>query len=128
MIDNIFINKFKNENYTVSPLINGLSNHDAQLLNLCNITIPDYNDKFYFYRRISKHSPDEFQTSFSYEMWENISNNNDDDTNTLYNNFLNTFLSIFCASFPKTRAKIEHNPKDWLTNGIKTSCSMKRKL
>jgi hypothetical protein len=61
-------------------------------------------------------------------MWENVFNNNDDDTNTLYNNFLNTFLRIFCANFPKRRAKIKHNPKDWLTNGIKTSCSTKRKL
>jgi hypothetical protein len=128
MIDNIFINKFKNENYTVSPLINGLSDHDAQLLNLFNITISDDNDEFYFYRRISKHLLDEFQTSLSYEMWENIFNNNDDDTNTLYNNFLNTFLRIFCISFPKARAKLENNPKDCLTNGIKISCSTKRKL
>jgi hypothetical protein len=129
MIDNMFINKFKNENYAVSLLINGLSDHDAQLLSLFNITIPDDEGKFYFYRRISKYSLDEFQTSLSYEMWENVfNNNNDDDTNTLYNNSLNTFLTIFYASFPKTRAKIKHNPKDWLTNGIKTSCNTKRKL
>jgi hypothetical protein len=61
-------------------------------------------------------------------MWENVFNNNDDDTNTLYNNFLNTFLRLFYTSFPKTRANIKHNPKDWLTNGIKTSCSTKRRL
>jgi len=32
MVDNIFVNKFKNENYSVSPLINGLSDHDDQAL------------------------------------------------------------------------------------------------
>ena len=32
MIDNIFFNKFKNENYLLSPPINGLSDHDAQVL------------------------------------------------------------------------------------------------
>ena len=32
MIDNIFINKLKNENYSVSSLIKGLSDHDAQVL------------------------------------------------------------------------------------------------
>jgi len=41
MIDNIFINKFKNENYSVYPLINGLSDHDAQVLSLFNIFLPD---------------------------------------------------------------------------------------
>ena len=32
-IDNIFINKYKYENYRVYSLINGLSNHYAQVLN-----------------------------------------------------------------------------------------------
>jgi len=34
MIDSIFINKFKNENYSVSFLVNGLSDHDAQVLRI----------------------------------------------------------------------------------------------
>jgi hypothetical protein len=34
MIDSIFINEFKNENYSVSFLVNGLSDHDAQVLRL----------------------------------------------------------------------------------------------
>jgi hypothetical protein len=34
MIDNTFINKFESENYSVYPLINGLSDHDAQVLSL----------------------------------------------------------------------------------------------
>jgi hypothetical protein len=41
MIDNIFINKYENENYSVSSLINGLSDHDAQVLSLFNIIVPD---------------------------------------------------------------------------------------
>ena len=42
MIDNIFINIFKNENYSVYSLINGLSDHDAQVLSLSDIIVPDY--------------------------------------------------------------------------------------
>jgi hypothetical protein len=99
-IDNIFITKSKNENYSVFPLINGLSDHDAQVLSLFNITIPNDNDEFYSYRKISKHSLDELQTSRSYEIWENVFNNNNKDMNTLFNNFLNTFLRIFYTSFP----------------------------
>jgi exonuclease III len=56
MIDNIFINKFKNENYSVSSLINGLSGHNAQIFSLFNITVPDDRNEFYSYRKISKHS------------------------------------------------------------------------
>jgi hypothetical protein len=128
MIDNIFLNKFKNENYSVSPQINGLSDHNAQVLSLFNITIPNDSNEFYSYRKISKHSLDEFQTNLSYETWENVFNSNDNDMNTLFNNFLNTFLRLFYASFPIQRTKIKQNSKDWLTTGIKTSCSNKRKL
>jgi hypothetical protein len=55
MIDNIFTNKFKNEKYSVFSLINGLSDHDAQVLSLFNITVPDDRNEFYSYRKISEH-------------------------------------------------------------------------
>jgi hypothetical protein len=77
------------------------------------------------YWKISKHLLNEFQTSISDEPWENVFSNNDNDTNTIFNNFLNTFLRKFYASLPK---KIVRNSKAWLTTGIKTSCSNKRKL
>ena len=41
MIDNIFINKFSCENYSVFSSFNGLSDHDAQVLSLCNTVVPD---------------------------------------------------------------------------------------
>ena len=110
MIDNIFINKFKNENYLVSPLINSLSDHNAQVLSLFKIITPDDTNEFYSYRKINKHSLNEFQASLSYETWEDVFSNNDDDTNTIFNNFLNTFL------------------RNWITTGIKKSCNNKRKL
>jgi hypothetical protein len=72
MSDNIFINKLKNENYSVSSLINGLSNHDAQVLSLSNIVVPDDKKEFYFYSKISKNTLHEFQTSLSYETRENV--------------------------------------------------------
>jgi len=87
MIDSIFINKFKNENYSVSSLINGLSDHDAQVLSLFNIIVPDDRNEFYSYRKISEHSLNEFQTSLRHEAWENVFSNNDNDTNTIFNNF-----------------------------------------
>jgi len=51
IIDNIFINKFKNENYLVSPLINDLSDLDAQVLSLFIIITPGVINEFYSYRK-----------------------------------------------------------------------------
>jgi hypothetical protein len=50
MIDNICINKFKNENYSVYSLINDLSDHDAQVLSLSDIIVPDDRNEIYSYR------------------------------------------------------------------------------
>jgi len=38
-IDNTFIGKVKYENYSIHPLVNGLSDHDAQLITINNITV-----------------------------------------------------------------------------------------
>jgi len=56
MIDNIFINKFKNENYSVYSLINGLPDHDVQVLSISDITVPNDGNELYSYRGISIHS------------------------------------------------------------------------
>jgi hypothetical protein len=40
-IDNIFIDKVKYENYSIHPLVNGLSDHNAQI-----ITVPPHLRKF----------------------------------------------------------------------------------
>jgi hypothetical protein len=61
--DNIFINKFKNENYSVYSLINGLPDHDAQVLSLTDIIVPDDRNELYSYGKISMHSINEFQTT-----------------------------------------------------------------
>jgi hypothetical protein len=110
MIDNIFI-KFKNENYSVYSLINCLSNHDAQVLSLSDIIVSNDRNELYSYRKMSIQLLNEFQTSLSYEVWENIFSNNDNDTNKIFNNFLNTFLKKFNASFPKKTIEIMQNLK-----------------
>ena len=128
IIDNIFLDTLRNENYSISPLINGLSDHDAQVLSLLNITAPNDNNELYSYRTINKHSLEEFQINLSYETWENVFNNNNNDTNSIFNNFVNTFLRLFYTSFPNRRTKLKQDSRDWLTAGIKTSCTNKRRL
>jgi hypothetical protein len=117
-IDNIFINIFKNDSFSAYPLINGLSDHDAQVVNLSTFHIPDDNNALYVYRKINRQLLNKFQLNLSYELWEDVFSN--DDINITFNKFLNTFLIHFYASFPKKRMKPTHNPKAWITTGIKT--------
>jgi hypothetical protein len=92
----------------VHPLINGLSDHDAQVINLSNIlsTVP-------------KHL-------LSYENWEDVFLEN--NVNIIFNNFLNTYIRICYASFPTIKIQESHKPKPRLTTGIRISCANKRKL
>jgi hypothetical protein len=39
MSDNLFIDKVKYENYSLNSLVNGLSDHDAQIITINNITV-----------------------------------------------------------------------------------------
>jgi hypothetical protein len=66
--------------------MNRLSDHDAQVLCFSDIISPDYRNEFYSYRKINKHLLNEFQTSLSYETWDNEFSNNDNETNTIFNN------------------------------------------
>jgi len=52
----------------------------------------------------------------------------EEDVNTVFNNFLSTYLRIFNSSFPLQTVYITHNNKPWITAGIKTSCQHKREL
>jgi exonuclease III len=52
-IDKIFIDKFKNTNFTIKPLPSGLSDHDAQILILHNIIIQNLKAHHYTKRLIN---------------------------------------------------------------------------
>jgi hypothetical protein len=63
-IDNIFIDTYKFANYVISPLYNGLSDHDAQLI-LRGNDIKIQNSKII--RRIDTYSVLDFQHKLSFE-------------------------------------------------------------
>jgi hypothetical protein len=46
----------------------------------------------------------------------------------MFNNFLNTYLRFFYASFPIRIKKSNSNQSKWITRGIRTSCKRKRQL
>ena len=125
-IDNIFINTLKFSDFSLFPIINGLYNHDAQRIIIHNIFEQNCNTYFGFNRRIDKSSIIDFNTKLSYESWEDIFAEN--DVNTIFNTFLNTYLRIFYSSFPLKKVHCKSCNKVWLTPGIKISCVNKRKL
>ena len=100
-IDNIFVNNSRLESSYTSPLINGLSDHDAQFLSINN--------------KIPKQRRTRTVESVSQKQ----------DTNCMFNWFLSTFLSIFEASFPVIYKNINMKQNDWITQGIKMPCKHK---
>jgi hypothetical protein len=66
-IDNIFINTFKCNKFFLFPIINGLSDHDAQTIIIRNILEQNCNTHVCFNRRIDKFSIIDFNIKLSYE-------------------------------------------------------------
>jgi len=123
-IDNIFITK--TTNHTISLHINGLSDHDAQILEIENTIVKKLSNNIFIRRDINDQSIQTFNLLLSYENWEEVFM--EDDANISFNKFLNIYLRIFQACFTKKCINPKIVLKPWLTKGIKISCKRKRKL
>jgi hypothetical protein len=78
-------------------------------------------------RIINDHSTAEFQYLLSFKQWEDVFGANDIDT--MFKNFLNTYLRCFYASYVKRN--VSNNTKShngWITHRIKISYRRKREL
>jgi len=97
-VDNIFIDVSQLESYTATPIINDMSDHDAQLL----IISTDYSHvpihKLKTVRKINKYTISDFIDELNCESWDSIFNS--EDVNPMFNSFLNIYLRIFYSSFP----------------------------
>jgi hypothetical protein len=71
LIDNIYINNDIHD-FTVNPLINGLSDCDAQIMTISNIIITIPRQVFSYTRRIDSNSINNFTYLLSYESWEDV--------------------------------------------------------
>jgi hypothetical protein len=104
-IDNIMIDKATN--YTISPITNGLSDHDAQLLILNKSLPPKAVSVFQYTRIINKFTISEFQLQLSNENWEEIfDETNSNNVNLLFNKFLDIYLKICQACFQKRKVNL----------------------
>jgi exonuclease III len=124
MIDNIFIDVSRN--YTIKPHINGLSDHDAQILTISNFFVSIINVDPYYIRIINKNAIAEFHLQLSWERWDYVFGKN--DVNFMFNNFLNIYLRYYHSSFIKKEIKHQPIKKQWFTKGIRISCNRKKQL
>ena len=97
-IDNIFIDTSKYNNYVILPIINGLSDHDAQMITINDIHLKVMNNSPRLIRRFNELGISDFRIRLSLETWDNVFDNT--DLNSMYNSFLNTYLRAFYTSFP----------------------------
>jgi hypothetical protein len=86
-IDNFFIDTSYSNKFNIIPIINGLSDHDAQLLTL-QFAQQHTKDQSVSYK--NQFTIDDFLHKLSQETWASVFEGN--NVNTNFNTFLNTFL------------------------------------
>jgi hypothetical protein len=124
-IDNICIDKTRN--YSINPFINGMSDHDTQVITLKNIFLQKrlvYETQYL--RSINRITINRFPTKLSYETWNNIFEGS--DVNIILSNFLNTYLRTFYSSFIKKKITFNHKYNPWITTVIRILCNEKKEL
>jgi phosphotransferase system glucose/maltose/N-acetylglucosamine-specific IIC component len=82
----------------VTPIINGMSDHDAQLLKISTDYSHVHTHKFKTIRKINKYTISDFINKLSYKSWDTIFNS--EDVNIMFNSFLNIYLRTLYSSFP----------------------------
>jgi hypothetical protein len=125
-IDNFFMDKGKNSKYSIRPIYNGLSDHDAQLLVLHDAIINKQIPHSTIIRQINEITIAQFKLNLSYENWSETFTEDNIDIN--FKNFLNTYLRIFNSTFSYKRIYPNRNGNAWITKGIKISCKRKEAL
>jgi mitochondrial fission protein ELM1 len=82
-IDNIYIHKTRN--YTINPVINGLSDHDAQMITMDSIMTSGQACNPQYIRNYSNFNINKFQEMLSYELWDDVFTN--DNVNNILMHF-----------------------------------------
>ena len=132
----MFLDPLRLKDHLVTPIYNGLSDHDAQLLTIKTKAYKDPINELKTRRNFNKHTISEFICTLSNESWDmvfnnnNNNNNNNEDVNNMFNSFLNNYIRIFNSSFPlqTIMTKNKSTKNKWITKGIKNSCNTKREL
>jgi len=108
-IGNIFIDINKMGNYSICPIINGLSDHYVQSIILHSFNMRPPTKKYMLIGKINEHKINDFLIKLSYKTWDTIFCT--DGINKMFNSFVDSYLEIFCSSFPLKRVHITKKKK-----------------
>jgi hypothetical protein len=126
LIDNFFLDRNIYNKLQVYSAINGLSDHDGQILILENLQVMRQSDHVSAFREINEEKITNFQQALQNENWEEVYNQ--ENVNRKFNIFHNTFLLILENSLPLVYKKKKDITNKWITKGIRLSCKHKRTL
>jgi hypothetical protein len=126
-IDNIFIDNSRINLFKVLPIINGLSDHDAQYLTLDNVFLLNRgNNSICKKRLITRASISNFVAMLKDESWSDVYSHYGVDK--CFSSFLNSFLIYFESCFPMHHTTKKLLKNSWITQGIRISCKKKGSL
>jgi hypothetical protein len=74
--------------YSIAPIINGLSDHDAQILTLYSISLRLFTNKHILIKKINEYTINDFLLKLSYESWDTVFSM--DNVIDMFNSFLDT--------------------------------------
>jgi hypothetical protein len=94
----VFIDTTRFNNFIVSPINNGLSDHEGQVLTIVLPFTLIREHQTYTFRKINTFTVADFLNQLSYEYWEDIFGGG--NVNHIFNTFLNSYLRIFNSCFP----------------------------
>jgi hypothetical protein len=97
----------------IYPLINGLSDHDAQVLILHKVQNQGQQQSTYMKQMINNDTIANFQLQLSQGTWESVFDDN--DVNKSLNLFRNIILRTYYSSFPLIQKKCIQKNKERLT-------------
>lgn len=128
LIDNIFVNGSMFELTKTCALINGLSDHDGQIIYL------SFANKLITQNKMCKRVRDLSHINISYfkqclltQDWIPVLEETNSDNK--FNLFHSIFIRLFENCFPVKSVNLNNKvTKTWITTGIKVSCKRKREL
>jgi len=124
-IDNKCIDKTRD--YSISPFINGISDHDAQVITLKNIFLQKWVVcEIQYLKKCEQNHYNRFPTkiklgNLKQHIWGKW-------CKYYIQHFLNTYLRIFYSSFIKKKIAFNHKYNPLITTGISILCNEKKEL
>lgn len=86
-----FIDTSRFKNFVISPIVNGLLDHDALLLLIKDLNACIKSNSIKSIRKTDTNSMAEYKIRLNCELWDNIfDNDHHKDVDILFNSFLNT--------------------------------------